>query len=115
MNSACSADPTIGAMTPMQPTSSGARDILVLIGRHARHRHEVDAPAQRRLRLDLLVVRARVLHVQQQEFSARRFGDLRQAGNQKFPAEGAEHRLAGEELFLDWVISHGLQSPKIST
>jgi hypothetical protein len=61
---------------------------------------------QRRLRLDHVVVGAAVLHVHQQKLGTGRLRDLRQCRREKVPAEGAEHRLAGEEFFLDWVVSH---------
>ena len=71
-----------------------ARDVVILVCRHPRHRHQVEPATQGGLFLERFVAGPRMLHVDQQEFRAARLNDLRQTRHQELPAEGTEDRLA---------------------
>ena len=84
-----------------------AGDEMIFAARHANHRHEREAAAERELGLQRFEAKARVLHVVENEIGAGIDADLRQARHEAFEHKGTGSCLAALQGFLDRIVSHG--------
>ena len=87
----------------------GARDVVVLLGRHAHDRRQIGGLHVAQHALDGLEAEARVLAVEQREIAAGCFQDLADAGGGELDDEVADLELAAlGHLFEPWRC-HGLR------